>query len=167
MLIISGRGPIILISPFNTLINWGSSSKLYLRMYFPTFVTLGLFSEAVLNIKFSGTPFVQLYELWELEATGICLFFIERSLNILKVFPFNPLLGCLKKIGLPSSFIINMAKIKKSGDRINKAIKLKTISKVRLIKCWNILFDLSHFTSLRFSNLLIFLHSTFSICNAQ
>src|SRR5699024_1601099 len=117
--------------------------------------------------KLSGTPFVQLYSLWVLEATGICLFFIERSLNILKVFPFKPLLGCLNKTGLPSSFIINMAKIKKSGERINKEKRLNIISKIRLIKCWNILFDLSHFTSLRFSNLLIFLHSTFSICNAQ
>lgn len=32
---ISGLGPTILISPFNTFKNWGNSSKLYVRLNFP------------------------------------------------------------------------------------------------------------------------------------
>ena len=102
----TGLGPINANSPFTMFSNCGNSSKLAFLKNFPTLVILGSFS----NLKFSLYSFI---------CSGVNCFInssafvtIVLYLYIFIVFPFFPILVCLKNTGPGESIFTASAIIK-------------------------------------------------------
>src|SRR5699024_7799761 len=111
-----GLGPIMLISPFNTLNNCGNSSKLVFLKKLPTLVTLGSPSK-VLN------P----------DPIFTALSTIVLNLIILKILPSLPSLSCLKNTGPLDVNLIAIEINNKNGAVIYMATILTKKSKIRFI----------------------------------
>lgn len=119
------HGTTKLISPFNTLINCGSSSIPNFRRNFPTLVILSSPEDTVYFSPFSIAPFS-----------------IVLNLNGLNNCPFFPTLSCRKKNGPGESSLMQTATIKNKGESKIKAIMLPQKSICLLMSILNLILPL-------------------------
>ena len=113
---VGGLVPTRLISPFNTLKNWGNSSRLVFLIKAPTFVILG--SSSILNIS----PFISFLSSSSFLRSSASIY-IDLNLYILNLLPFLPILVCEKKTGpLESILIAGARKIVKIPVMISPTI---------------------------------------------